>query len=106
MTNATLQPTDFDAILFVGEGLYHFEVTIDDPISLCDLQTQILVFVLDPPLSPRKERITVAITAVVLILLSMAFYLRYLADNFVAERDLFGRVTQDKRTPQPHQRRN
>jgi hypothetical protein len=98
MTNVTLHPSDFDAILFVGEGLYHFEVTIEDPISLCDLKTHIVVFVIDPPLSPRKESITVALTAVLLILLAMAFYLRYLADNFVVERDLFGGVAKHKRS--------
>ncbi|GBG33847.1 Cation channel sperm-associated protein subunit beta [Hondaea fermentalgiana] len=70
-------PFEYDAILFVGEGLYHFEVSIQDPISFCDLKTYIHVYVEEPPLTPREESMTIAVTAVVLLVLGLFSYIVY-----------------------------
>lgn len=70
-------PKEFDAILFMGEGLYHFEVTIQDPISFCVLKTHMMLFVLDPPLSNRIESITIAVTWISFSCIGLIGYLAY-----------------------------
>jgi len=70
-----LNPTRYDAILFMGEGLYHFEVKIQDPISFCELKTYILIFVEEPPLSTRSESIAISVTAVSLMFLGLLGYI-------------------------------
>lgn len=70
-------PGLYDAILFVGEGLFHFEITIQDPISFCDLKTYVLLYVEEPPLTPRMESVAIAVTAVVLLVVGLVSYVMY-----------------------------
>eukprot|EP00515_Schizochytrium_aggregatum_P020068 CAMPEP_0202103550 /NCGR_PEP_ID=MMETSP0965-20130614/4956_1 /ASSEMBLY_ACC=CAM_ASM_000507 /TAXON_ID=4773 /ORGANISM="Schizochytrium aggregatum, Strain ATCC28209" /LENGTH=264 /DNA_ID=CAMNT_0048672357 /DNA_START=49 /DNA_END=843 /DNA_ORIENTATION=- len=82
-----LDPLKHDAILFVGEGLYHFEVSVQDKVSFCELKTHLVIFVLEPPLSTRNESITISVTAISMLLIAFVAYLAYFSCNRASQTE-------------------
>ena len=63
----------------ITAGLYHFQVTLVDAESYCNLTTQFTVFVVNPPLGGPTEAATIATTSIFLGCIIFSAYVYYSA---------------------------
>ncbi len=69
-----MDPTQYDAINVLGEGLYHFRVESAEETSYCSLSTEFILYAYGPPLDKRTEYLTFATSA---IFIAMGLFISY-----------------------------
>ena len=74
--DAILNPLDYHAILWNGVELYHFRATAQAE-SHCLLQTEFIVWIVDPPLSSSAFYAIISLTAISISLILFTVYFFY-----------------------------